>query len=137
MRAALMMVAMAMTAASAAQGSRSVWDGVYTEAQAARGADVYAQRCANCHGEGLGGIEAAPALTGIVFMSTWEGVPLGDLAERIRLSMPLDNPSSLSRQQTADLLAHMLAVGRFPAGGVELPPDTSALGQITLTGARR
>ena len=43
-----------------ADGSRSVWDGVYTEEQAKRGNPLYQQECANCHGSQLNGGEAAP-----------------------------------------------------------------------------
>ena len=116
----------------AAQAPRSVWDGVYTEAQAARGAKVYAERCTACHGETLGGVEAAPALTGAAFNTTWDGVPLGDLAERIRVSMPLDAPGSLSRRQTSDVVAYLLQAGKFPAGSSELPAEAEALGQSTF-----
>ena len=47
-----------------AQAQKTVWDGVYTEEQAKRGAEVYAEKCAMCHGDSLGGVESAPALTG-------------------------------------------------------------------------
>jgi len=119
-----------------AQTSRTAWDGVYTDAQAARGAALYTAQCANCHGATLGGVEAAPALTGTVFLGTWDGVSLGELAERIRVSMPQTDPGSLSRRETADVLAYMLQAGRFPAGAAELPADAAALGAITLRAAR-
>ena len=111
--------------------TRSVWDGVYTEEQAARGEKVSAAQCARCHGQTLTGAEAAPGLVGDVFNANWEGVPLGDLFERIRVSMPLDTPGTLSRQQNADVIAYMLKLGKRPAGSIELPPDVAALGQIT------
>ena len=37
--------------AAAGQAPRSVWDGVYTEAQAVRGEKVSAEHCARCHGQ--------------------------------------------------------------------------------------
>src|SRR6478736_4399981 len=37
-----------------AQQARTVRDGVYTDAQAARGAAVYKEKCASCHGSALG-----------------------------------------------------------------------------------
>ncbi|MGE3402233.1 MAG: c-type cytochrome [Vicinamibacterales bacterium] len=120
----------------AGQAGRTVWDGVYTQAQAARGATLYAQRCAQCHGDLLQGFEAAPALAGPLFVATWEGVQLGELADRVRISMPLDSPGSLSRQQTADLLAYMFEVGKLPAGSQELPGDAALLGQITFRGTK-
>ena len=117
-------------AAVQSQG-RSVWDGVYTEEQAARGEKVSAAQCARCHGQMLTGAEAAPGLVGDSFNANWEGVPLGELFERIRVSMPLDSPGTLSRQQNADVLAYVLKLGKRPAGAVELPSDLAALGQIT------
>lgn len=115
--------------AVAAQQQRSIWDRVYAEEQAARGEKLYAQQCAQCHGEGLTGVEMAPPLTGDMFNSNWEGVPLSDLFERIRMSMPQNNPGSLTRAQTADILAHMLKVGGFPAGEQELDGQPGALTQ--------
>src|SRR3982751_4866669 len=88
--------------------SRTIWDGVYAEAQAARGETVYAERCARCHGDTLAGMESAPALTGTSFYSNWEGETLDALFERMRASMPQDNPGSLSRPQNADILAYIL-----------------------------
>ena len=117
--------------AAAQTQPRSVWDGVYTDEQAARGEKLSAAHCARCHGQTLAGAEAAPGLVGDSFNASWEGVPLGDLFERIRVSMPLDSPGTLSRQQNADVIAYVLKLGKRPAGAVELPPNLAALGQIT------
>lgn len=112
-----------------AQTPRSIWDRVYTEEQAARGGKLYADQCAQCHGEGLTGVEAAPPLTGDMFNSNWEGTALSDLFERIRMSMPQNKPGSLTRAQTADIVAHMLKVGGFPAGDTPLDGQAGALTQ--------
>jgi hypothetical protein len=47
--------------------------------------------------------------------------------ERIKISLPQDNPRSLSRQQTADLLAFVLSKGGFPAGARELAREAEVL----------
>lgn len=112
------------------QETRSVWDGVYTTEQARRGEALYTQHCATCHGGTLLGAEAAPALTGFEFGANWSGLTLGDLFERIRTSMPSDDPGKVSAQQKADIVAHMLKVGGFPAGMTELPRDQQVLMQI-------
>ena len=114
------------------QAQKTVWDGVYTEEQAKRGADVYAEKCAMCHGDSLGGVESAPALTGPQFYATWEGENLNSLFERIRMSMPQDNPGSLSRAQNADIIAHMLHVGGYPAGSAPLEGQAGALTGIKV-----
>jgi len=116
--------------AAIAQTSRTVWDGVYTEDQAKRGEGVYAKECASCHGSELTGGESAPALAGDSFFANWNGLTLGDLFERIRVSMPQNAPGSLSRQQNADILAFILKVNQFPVGKTELDRQTDILKQI-------
>src|SRR5262245_66350605 len=78
-----------------AQASKSQWDGVYTEDQAKRGEGLYSQYCAACHGPDLAGGEMAPGLTGGEFSSNWNDLSLGELFERIRISMPQNAPGSL------------------------------------------
>ena len=116
--------------AAIAQTSKTVWDGVYTDDQAKRGEGVYAKECASCHGSELTGGEAAPPLTGDAFYANWNGLTLGDLFERIRVSMPQNAPGSLSRQQNADILAFILKVNQFPAGKAELDRQTDILKTI-------
>jgi mono/diheme cytochrome c family protein len=109
---------------------RSVWDGVYTNEQSARGSGLYQTQCARCHGTDLTGGESAPALMGGEFSSNWNGLTVGDLFERIRVSMPANNPGSLSREQDADILAFVLSMNGFPAGKAELEHQTETLRQI-------
>ncbi len=128
----VMMWVVAVGLSLAGQQAKTVWDGVYTAEQAERGAALYSEQCARCHGEGLGGVESAPPLTGDRFNSNWEGVTLSDLFERMRSSMPQDKPGSLSRGQNADLLAHLLSTGGFPAGATPIDGQAGALSQITF-----
>ncbi len=123
------------TLGAQAPSGRSVWDGVYTEDQAKRGEAAYGQFCSTCHGAALTGGEMAPALAGGDFTSNWNGTSVGDLFERIRISMPQNNPGSLSRQQNADMVAHLLSFSKFPAGKTELPAETEALKQIKFEAA--
>jgi mono/diheme cytochrome c family protein len=110
--------------------SRSVWDGVYTLEQAKRGEPLYAQHCGSCHGVALEGGEMAPPLAGGAFNANWNGLSMGDLFERTRISMPQSSPGSLSRPQYTDILAFMLSSGSFPEGKSELPRETEALKEI-------
>ena len=116
----------------AAQESRTVWNGVYTEAQAKRGEAVYLESCANCHGIELEGMDMSPALAGATFGSNWNDLTMGDLSERIRISMPADRPGSMTRAQVADVMAFMLKANKFPAGATELPQDVLTLKQIRI-----
>jgi S-disulfanyl-L-cysteine oxidoreductase SoxD len=110
----------------------SVWDGVYTEEQAKRGEVIYYERCGACHGPQLEGGDMTPALLGGVFTSTWNDLPLSDLFERIRITMPLNQPSTLSRQQTADVTAFLLKANKWPAGQMELPRELEPLKEIQI-----
>ena len=110
--------------------TKSVWDGAYTEAQAARGKDLYSKECGSCHGPELTGGEMAPGLSGGEFLAGWDGLTLGDLFERIRISMPQNAPGSLSGQVNADILAFVLASNKFPAGQTELPKESMILKTI-------
>ena len=114
----------------------TVWDAVYTEEQAKRGKDLFGATCAACHGESLDGLESAPPLTGVQFNANWDGTTLGDLGERIRISMPADKPGSMSRPQLADVIAYLLKVDNFPAGDKPLDPQTAALMQIRFESIR-
>src|SRR5581483_1871041 len=96
--------------------ARSVWDGVYTDEQAKRGEPLYHDKCAACHGDKLTGGESAPPLAGGPFLSNWNGLTLDVLFERIRASMPSDNPARVGRQPKADILAYILTMNNFPPG---------------------
>jgi mono/diheme cytochrome c family protein len=116
--------------------SRSVWDGVYTEEQAKRGQPLYNRECASCHGDTLGGGEMAPPLTGGAFLSNWDSLTMGDLFERIRITMPQNKPGKLSREVNADILAYILGVNEFPAGKTELEHKTEVLKEILFEAAK-
>ncbi|MBI4475704.1 MAG: cytochrome c [Acidobacteria bacterium] len=117
--------------------TKSVLEGVFNEEQQKRGDAVYAAECASCHGATLEGGEMAPPLAGSAFMSNWQGLTVGDLFERIRISMPDGNPGKLSRQQNADVVAYILSMGRYPAGKTELPKEVELLKQIKIDAAKQ
>lgn len=126
-------VFVAAAAVSAQDAPRTVWDGVYTDAQAERGKALYMERCVQCHGpELMGGGAGAGPLQGATFSGNWNGVPLGDMLERLRQSMPADKPATLSRQQCADVLAFIFSVNKFPAGKAELSRQAEILNTITF-----
>jgi S-disulfanyl-L-cysteine oxidoreductase SoxD len=112
--------------------ARTVWDGVYSDAQAARGEALYTSSCAGCHGNGLQGGESAPPLSGGDFFSNWNSLSVGDLFERVRVSMPLNKPGSLTREQNAAIVAYLLRFSKFPAGASELPQRSEMLNDIRI-----
>lgn len=114
----------------------TVWDGVYNEEQAKRGEAAFVEACSNCHGRNLEGADMTPALTGGSFTANWDGLTVGDLFDRIRISMPLDRPGLLSRQENVDVVAYILRFNQFPAGKEEMPRDVQALKQILFKASK-
>jgi mono/diheme cytochrome c family protein len=123
-------VAFILAAGLFAAEGKTTWDGVYTEAQAKRGEEVYGNMSSSCHGPELAGADTAPSLTGPEFNSGWNDLTADDLAERVRTTMPGDAPGSLTREQVADVIAFLLAKDKFPAGSTELPTASEQLKQI-------
>jgi mono/diheme cytochrome c family protein len=106
--------------------------GVYTDAQAKRGAGLYKDQCAACHGEDLRGNDIIPGLTGQTFTGNWQGKSLGDLYDKIQMTMPALSPGSLTPEQTTDLIAHMLSTAKYPEGKTDLAAKVEALQQIKI-----
>jgi hypothetical protein len=75
----------------------------------------------------------APGLTGGEFTANWNDLSLGDLYERIRISMPQNAPGSLTRQQNSDILAYILSKMNTPVGQTELSTNTDELKGIKFT----
>ena len=109
----------------------SVWAGVYTEAQAARGAAAYARYCSRCHGEDLAGRRDYP-LSGERFMDHWEAHTLEHLFVLIRDSMPPDGTNAVDPNDKRDIVAFLLQQNGFPAGTSELPRDDAALAGFAI-----
>jgi mono/diheme cytochrome c family protein len=120
-----------------AQAVSSVWDGVYSTAQAAKGEALYGTECLSCHGDDLLGTGPFPALTGAEFRKEWDGQAVGDLFERMRTSMPATKPGSLSGEQNAAILAFILKSNGYPGGKAELSGDTAVLGKIQFQAQKR
>jgi mono/diheme cytochrome c family protein len=115
----------------------SVWDGIYTEQQAERGAAGYREACASCHGEQLKGHGQNPPLAGGSFTANWNGSSVGDLLEKIQVSMPADRPGKLSKARNAEILAYILKFNKFPGGDKDLPADADALKAVRFEADKR
>jgi mono/diheme cytochrome c family protein len=114
----------------ASTSASSTWGGAYSEAQAKAGETAYAKNCAECHGQDLAGDGFAPALKGPEFVSNWNGLTLGDLFERIRVSMPPNNPAAVSPKEKVEIVAYLLKQSAFPSGKSDLPATQDALKTI-------
>jgi mono/diheme cytochrome c family protein len=123
-----------LSLSSLAGQSRSVTDGVYSAAQAARGVQIYRTQCAECHGAAMEGT-SGPPLAGDFFLSNWSARSLSALVDRIQKTMPFSAPGTLTRQQSTDLVAAILQGGKFTAGQADL--NDVALAQTAFPQARR
>jgi len=123
MRWRIILAAMAMAGALPAQARVSIWDGVYTDAQAERGHTLYNQNCGRCHGADLSGTFEIPPLIGR-FMPYWSGSTLDALFNYISTAMPLDHPGALGASANADIVAYILKTNEIPSGSKELKADS-------------
>jgi cytochrome c len=113
---------------------RTVWDGVYTAAQAERSATRYSEDCSTCHAANMRGGPGGPNLTGVEFLFTWNGRTANELVEFVRTSMPPGAGGSLTDANAVDLVAAIFRSNGFPPSpDRELPPDTAALAGIRIT----
>ena len=104
---------------------QSVWEGLYSDAQAARGREAYIRACAPCHMEDVGGHEYAGALAGYPFQMKWEDASVAEVFGRIR-TMPLGEPGSLSTAEYLDILAYVLQANGYPSGRDDLSVAVAA-----------
>ncbi len=110
-----------------------MWSGVYTESQAYRGEKVADTTCIGCHGPGLDGGDSGPKLVGEAFLTNWSTQPVSELFEWIRQAMPPEAAGSLSKEDTAAVVAYILKQNKMPAGKQALPSESAELRGIQVT----
>lgn len=121
----------AVPAGVAAQ-EKSTLDGVYTDAQSERGAAVATEMCEVCHGAKLAGADMGPGLQPADFKAAWVGRPVSELFEKIKDTMPANDPGTLTPAKSADLVAYILKLNEYPAGPTDLSSEVAALKQIAI-----
>lgn len=130
--------------AQAPEAKATIWDGVFTDAQAKRGAEVYKARCAYCHRDDMrggffdDGNGRAPALAGkgaffSSFSERWNQLTMAEMLGTISAVMPQNAPGSLTPQAYIDVISFLLEKNDVPAGSTELPIDEVKLKQILIT----
>ena len=135
LRASLLFALLMLSGSAEAQSTqqppaaRTVWDGVFFHAQADRGEVDFSKNCSRCHdgsGEGL-------ILSSEEFFNRWREERLSALFNYIKITMPADNPGSLSEREYLDTLIYILQINFYPAGDTDiLPPQ---LDGVLLVGA--
>ena len=100
---------------------RTIWDGVYTEAQASRAVTAFGQSCAGCHALAA---EGKAPLVGDPFWKSFAQKTVGDLLDFVSSNMPNGTPGSLTESTYQDVIALILKSNGFPAGTTELTRNT-------------
>jgi mono/diheme cytochrome c family protein len=118
-----------------AQSTKTVWDGVFTTGQAARGEGSYQKACSSCHGASLEGDAFAPPLVGEPFTGRWQDGTVGDVLLVVKTTMPEDRPATLGADVYADIVAFLLKMNSYPAGQSELGQDPAQLKDTRITKA--
>lgn len=113
----------------AQENGKTVADGVYSDAQATRGAASYDTSCGGCHRPDLGGANG-PALRGERFARIFAGKDLKTLYTKIATTMPRGAAASLGDAVYLDIVAYVLRENGFPEGGGEL--TTEALSGVQV-----
>jgi mono/diheme cytochrome c family protein len=123
----LALAAACLATAQTGTARRTVWDGVYTDAQAARGITAFGQSCSGCHALAA---EGKSPLVGEPFWKSFAQKNVGDVVDYVSANMPNGAPGSLSESTYRDIVAAMLKSNGFPAGNSELRRDSIADVQI-------
>src|SRR5689334_16683143 len=118
---AVVSLAAAVLVSAQAPRTKTVWDGAYTNAQAERAQATFDSVCSRCHiltGDGKG------ALTGDAFWRGFTQKTVADLLTYVKTNMPNGNGGSLAPSTYNDLVALILKSNGFPAGDVDVSPDS-------------
>ena len=114
--------------------ARTVLDGVYSDAQVARGRAAFVSYCAICHGGDFQGI-SAPTLTGDKFIEHWREDWLDTFYNYIKEYMPRGRPQSanpIPAQEYLDIVTYIMKGNGYRTGSSELTTDL--IGQVMLVG---
>lgn len=125
---ALLSLGAALPAFAQTEERVTTLDGVYTEEQAARGAEVIEAVCRECHDD--------EEFVG-AFIRSWAGASVAALFDDIYSLMPEDQPGSLPPQQYSDVIAYILQLNGLPPGEVELGAARESLERVLIEANRQ
>ena len=124
--------------------AQTVWDGIYSKAQARRGEQAYKTACGYCHKDDLSGgflddgvgraaALAGPQAFGSSFSNRWKDQTVGDFIYVLASTMPKDAPTSLSLETYVEIATYIFEKNEVPAGGSDLSADVAGLREIGMT----
>lgn len=126
MRKLVLSAGLAALGMGAMAGAAGTSGGIYTEAQAAEGAAIFAERCATCHGKHAEGTWEVPPLKG-KFMANWGKGPVVHLFDYLGRAMPQFAPGTMQPADNVKIIAFLLKTNGQPAGTRPLSEDRSVL----------
>ena len=126
--AGVLMLTAAITASASTGAQKTVKDKVYSKEQAAKAAEQFDKFCAKCHIKEKvpEGKKPGPPLSGDEFLEAWKDRTVAELLELIFTTMPNDGAATLTKEETADLVALILQQNKFPEGTDALKYDDAA-----------
>jgi cytochrome c len=119
-------------AAASASPRKTVWDRVFSEAQAGRGEALYKKSCTVCHRDDLTGSDGPP-LRGLDFFIRWREQTVAEMLDEIQATMPVSNPGSLDPQTYLDIVSFLFKFNGVPVGTSDLPANSDVLEKIVVT----
>jgi len=111
--------------AQAPAASKTVWDGVYTQEQAARGAISFSSNCTRCHAAEPNAGEEGKNLAGKAFWDSFRESTVDHLLDFVSKNMPNGAGGSLNANTYADLVAFILSRNDIPSGTAELTKESA------------
>jgi mono/diheme cytochrome c family protein len=122
---------------AAPTAQKTTQDGVYSEAQAAHGKDLYEQNCSACHLDDMSGSGEAPPLAGEGFTDSWDGHSVNEFDQTVLNTMPLDNPGSLDPGDALAIVTYIFQKNGMPVGKEALKNDAAALKSIVISSKKK
>src|SRR5688500_14692421 len=119
---------------TASTQAQTVWSGIYSQAQAYRGEKVADTTCIGCHGPKLDGGDSGPKLVGETFLANWSSQSVGELFSWLQEAMPAEAPGTLSKDETAAVVAYIFKLNKLPAGKTELSTEREEIGRASCRG---
>lgn len=111
-------------AAALAQAGKSTADPVYSAAQATKGKELFHEKCESCHNP--------EKFSGAEWTRAYVGRPLSEVSASMA-EMPMDNPGTLTAEETGALIGYFLSMNKYPAGPEALSGEADALKAIMVT----
>ena len=104
---------------------KTIHDGVFAAEQVEAGAEVFDDKCAECHPKN----DFGPA-----YMAGWAGATVDNLVVQVEATMPYENPGTLGRPQYVEVLVYIFSLNGVSPGEEEMDGSSDTLNGIVIDG---